>query len=225
MSKMILAAAVAAAVFVPRVQAADTSNFALSSDHRITMALHPSQVNEQYAIAHPAGVRPVYSNIGYEYPKGRYISNSGWTISGPTSLIGEQVWIGAQFTPKNSTTLVEADVAVGYVTGTMGFVLNLYTDAGGVPGTLMATFKAKKMPTFGSCCALTRVFNGTGVPVTGGTPYWLTVETNAATADEWAAWNDNDVDQVDFGTNAVNNGAGWAATQLLPGPSFAVFGG
>jgi hypothetical protein len=68
------------------------------------------------------------------------------------------------------------------------------------------------------------VFSGTGVPVTAGTPYWLTVETNANTMDEWAVWNMNDVNQVDFGTNAVNNGSGWAPTQLLPGPSFAVFG-
>src|SRR5690348_11012577 len=112
MSRLILAAAVAAAVFVPAVQAADTSNYSLSSDHRMTMALHPSQLHEQYAQAHPAGLKPVYSNIGYDYPKGRYISNSGWTISGPSSLIGETIWIGAQFTPKHSATVVEVDAGV-----------------------------------------------------------------------------------------------------------------
>ena len=37
-------------------------------------------------------------------------------------------------------------------------------------------------------------------------------------------WNMNDTNQVAPGTNAVNDGTGWAATQLLPAPSLSVFG-
>lgn len=224
MSRMILSVAVAAAVFVPVVQAADTTGYSLSADRRITHALHVSQVHEQFAQAHPAGVNPVYSNIGYAYPKGRYISNFAWTISGPTSLIGQTIWLGAQFTPKHSTNIVEIDAALGYVTGTMGMAVNVYTDLGGVPGTLLASYKARKLPIFGTCCDLVRLFNAPGVPVSGGTPYWITVETNAATADEWGVWNMNDTNQVAPGTNAVNDGTNWATTQLLPAPSLAVFG-
>jgi hypothetical protein len=224
---MIMAVAVAAAVFVPVAHPADLSSYMLSSDHRLTFsqARHPSQAQEQFSQAHAAGVRPVYSNIGYDYPKGRYISDVGWTISGPTSLIGQQIWIGAAFTPKQSVMVIEVDAALGYVTGTMGMTLNLYTDAGGVPGTLLASFKAKKLPSFGACCDLIRAFDGTGVPVTAGTQYWITAETTAASADEWGVWNLNDVDQVDIGTNAVNSGSGWQPTQLIPAPSFAVFSG
>jgi hypothetical protein len=224
---MIMAVAVAAAVFVPVVHAGDISNYSLSSDHRLTFSQtrQASSAQEQYSQAHFAGIRPIYNNIGYFYPKGRYISDVGWTLSGPTSIIGQQIWIGAQFTPKHSGMVVEVDAALGYVTGTMGLTLNLYTDAGGVPGTLLASFKAKKLPTFGTCCDLVRAFDGTGVPVTGGAPYWITAETTAATADEWGVWNLNDVDQVDMGTNAVNNGAGWLPSNLIPAPSFAVFSG
>jgi hypothetical protein len=225
MSKTLLAAVVAAAVCVPAVRAADTSNVSLSSDHRMTTAMHPvasGDASQSYAI--PKGLKPLFNNIGIDYPKGRYIASQGWTISGPASIIGQQFWIGAQFTPKASGMVNEVDVAVGYVTGTMGVTVSLYTDAGGVPGTLLGSFKAKHLPTFGSCCRVERAFSGVGTPVTGGDPYWVTVTTDDATADEWAAWNSNDVDQVDPITAAANDGAGWAPTQLLPAPSFAVIG-
>jgi hypothetical protein len=220
-----MAVAVAVAVFAPVVQAADLSGYSLSKDHRLSFAEHRSQVQAEFAQAHYMGVRPIYTNIGYDYPKGRYISNTGWTISGPDSLVGQQFWIGAAFTPKKSGMVVEVDAALGYVTGTMGFALNMYSDAGGVPGTLLASYNAKKLPIFGSCCDLVRAFNGTGVPVTAGSVYWITVETTAKTADEWGVWNLHDVNQVDMGTNAANDGSGWQPTQLLPAPSFAVFSG
>lgn len=225
MSKLILVAALAAAAFVRVSQAADAPDFSLSKDHAMTFATRTSRVAEQFVQSHPAGIVPIYSNIAYEFPKGPYIAGNGWTVSGPQSFPSGQWWVGAQFTPKKSTTLVEADVALGYMSGTEGLVLNLYTDESGLPGTLLASFKIRKLPVFGSCCALVRAYSTTGIPLTGGTPYWLTAETNAAEADESAAWAVNEIDQVDSGINAVNHGSGWLPTQLAPAPAFALFGG
>ena len=64
-----------------------------------------------------------------------------------------------------------------------------------------------------------------GIAVTGGTPYWVAVTTDANGTDTFASWEFNSTDQLDAVPSAVNKGAGWVTNGgAVPATSFAVYG-
>ncbi len=175
--------------------------------------------------AHEKGLKAIFSNVGTLYPKGLYFCCYGDTISGPSSPIGETIWLAAGFTPANDATVTEIDVGVGWVEGTNAIVIGLYADDGGVPGKLLHSFKASGLGTFGDCCDLAVGKDKKGVAVTAGTPYWVGVTTNSKDADIWAAWNFNSTDQIDSVPLAGSDGTTWTSFGgSVPGPSFGVYG-
>lgn len=165
----------------------------------------------------------IFNNIGSAYPLGAYWCCTGGTVSGPLSVIGDEFWEAAGFTPSKDGTITKVKVAVGYVTGnTTDVVLTVSADAGGVPGKILKKWKASGLPTFGSCCTVTTKKNA-GVKVTAGTLYWITVQTEAD-SDIWAAFNLNDTDQVDPMPTAFAQAGAWQGYQGVPAFAFAVIG-
>src|SRR5579872_775247 len=158
----------------------------------------------------PAGNSFIYNDIS-SYPLGRYWCCTGYTISGPTSVIGQTFADGMPFTPASNMTVTEVVVGVGYVTGTDAVTVTLNADDNGLPGTALATFQVTNLPTFGSCCTFS-VKNLPGVAVNGGTQYWIVVQPGGS--DTWAAWNDNDTNESaqPFAFYSSQNG-GWTATE------------
>ncbi len=175
-------------------------------------------------LAHEKGLKAIYSNLATLYPNGVYFCCYGYTLSGPTSPIGEQIWLAVGFTPSANATVTEIDAAIGTVEGTNGIVLSLASDAGGVPGATLKSFKIGGLPTFGSCCALAVGKDKKGIPVTAGTQYWVTVTTSAQESDEWAAWPFNTSDMISSQVLAQNTGSGWTAGSSLPGIGVGVYG-
>lgn len=173
---------------------------------RMTVAMRgPSAFTAATVDPEDAHLQKIYSNLG----TGSNVYNccTGYTISAVGSVVGQQYWIAEAFTPAKSATVTKVKVAVEYVTGTNGVTLGISNDHGGVPGKLLISWPGRAdLPTFGTCCTLVKAKNTPGIPLTGGTPYWLVVKTSAKTSDTWDAFNWSN---AGVGPLASNTGSGW----------------
>jgi hypothetical protein len=214
--------------------AASREGVVVSKDGRTTIATRHAQGVTRTEPSDPALVT-IFDNIGTAYPKGTYWCCEGYTITGPTALSGfPEYWEAGAFTPTADHTITQVEVAVGFVQGVNGLVLGVYNDASGVPGTAIKTWSLSGLPIFGSCCIVETKKDAAGIPVKKGTQYWIVLKTNSKESTTWAAFNVNDVDQVDtapaaFYCSADKGGScgtndAWTASQSKPGPAFAVLG-
>jgi hypothetical protein len=215
--------------------AASKEGVVISKDGRKTIATTRVQGAVRSEPSEDASLITIFNNIGSAYPKGTYWCCEGYTITGPTALSGfPEYWEAGAFTPSANHTVTKVKVAVGFVIGVNGLVLGLYTDASGVPGKPLKTWALSGLPNFGSCCVVETKVDTTGIPVTGGTQYWIVLKTNAKETTTWAAFNLNDTDEVDPAPTAFycsqdvagscSNNDKWTAGSAIPGPAFAVLG-
>ena len=109
------------------------------------------------------------------------------------------------------------------ITGTPSVNFGLYSDNGGLPGTLLMQFTATGFGLTGTCCDLAVGKNRKGVPVKGGTPYWIALTTDSSNADAFANWPTNSSDIIDLLPTAVNQGSGWQSFSYNA-MAFAVYG-
>jgi hypothetical protein len=148
---------------------------------------------------HPPASTIIASNLATKYPKGIYFAGEGSTLCGPSCAIGD-------------------------IEGTANFTIAIYSDVGGVPGKELWSGVAKKLETFGDCCAIDKVAISGGLKLTGGTQYWLVAEADKKEADTFAAWNLSTTDQVDSVPEAFDdNGTGWQATSTTLPPAYAIY--
>jgi len=214
--------------------AASNDGVVMSKDGRRTIATKRTQLVTREPSS-DAGLVTIFNTIGSKYPKGTYWCCEGATITGPTALSGfPEYWEAGGFTADADHTVTKVKVAVGFVEGTNGLVLSLNADAGGVPGTALKSWKLSGLPNFGSCCTVESKSDSAGISIKAGTPYWIVLKTSSKESNTWAAWNVNDVDQVDtapvaFYCSADKGGScgtndAWTATLSQPGPAFAVLG-
>ena len=130
----------------------------------------------------------------------------GGTISGPSSLPGWNIQAN-QFTAAVSGSVSEIDIAIEYVTGAVnGATVSLWTDNGGLPGSMLGSWDIFNLPATGTCCNFSAITGISGISVTAGQTYFLMA---SAPGDTWDAWNWNsigDTGLVDFSTDG---GATW----------------
>jgi hypothetical protein len=170
------------------------------------------------------GLVPLVDTIGWAYPKGRYMADYGFWVAGENSSVEYQYWEAVPFTPKADAVLYEVDLALHHLDGFGGIVVSITEDANGVPGTALVSYKvAHPSPEAPECCGLVRLFNDTGLPVRGGTQYWLSLTTEAR-SQERSLWNFSVVDQVCQKPYAYNDGTSWSAYTSNVTPAFAIFG-
>jgi hypothetical protein len=124
----------------------------------------------------PASLQKIFSDLGS--PTDAYASG-GYTLSGPTSADGITQFIGLPFTPTADAHVYLVGAAVQYAgSGANQVNLSLYSDANGIPGTLLARpVTVTNLPTFGTCCTLAEAAFTAGVAVTAGTQYWVVANT------------------------------------------------
>lgn len=200
------------------------SGATISKDRHMTTATMPLHGVVPYRLKIEPDLSPIIDNLAHAYPDGTYFCCQGWTVSGPTSPVGE-AWLAVAFTPTTSMKAKQVALGIGYVVGTNnGVVASINDDASGLPGNALATFRVDSLPVFGSCCVVATQQKGQPATLNAGTQYWLVVKTNRAESDEWAAWNLNDTEQVNAYSGAFNTGSGWQTTSLIPGPAFAIYG-
>ncbi|HEX4077637.1 MAG TPA: hypothetical protein VHX61_02030 [Rhizomicrobium sp.] len=148
------------------------------------------------------GLTVLFDSIG----TGGYSCCSGWTISGPSSVVGEQIWTAIQVTPTANGSVKQIAAGIGYVTGNNAAELAIYKDKKGAPGKMVWSADVSDLPDFGSTGTATVGASVTHVKLTAGTPIWVSVQTDANSSDTWDAWNESETTDA---TLDQNNGSGW----------------
>lgn len=135
-----------------------------------------------------SGLAVIFSNLG-PTATNDYFDASGYNVDGPSNSSGlSEQWIAIPFTPKANSHVSLIEAPIGYIAGTSEVVLSLYSDAGGLPGSSLASGNTTSMPAFGTCCSLASV-NITSTAVTKGTQYWIVGSSDDTNApDFYGAW-------------------------------------
>lgn len=145
----------------------------------------------------------------------------GWTISGPSSQIGSEIWTAIQITPTVSGKLKKLVAGVGYVNGNNAAQLAVYSDNAGVPGTMLWSGDVTNLPVFGSTSTATVTAKVTKVKVKSGTPFWVSVQTDSNSANTWDAWNESNTTSAPL---AQYNGTTWTNFGSNPAGAVTVYG-
>jgi len=163
----------------------------------------------------PDKLTKIYSNLGTATDA---YSNSGWTLSGPGSALGLTQYVGMPFVSSVDAHVHQVRAALQYLgSGANQANLSLYSDAGGVPGTLLAgPVTVTDLPLFYTCCKLAVASFPTSVAITAGTLYWVVADTPATgtgsdLAGVWA-WVPPAKNPV-----GINGGSGWFGSGLQRG--------
>jgi hypothetical protein len=162
------------------------------------------------------GLTPIINTFNTD-PNNLYDCCGGWTVSSKGSIVGAKQAVGMAFTPTTDTNLRKVVVAVGWVTGANHVTMSLQTDVGGMPGDSIKRGQETDLNVFGDCCMVTAI-PSKPIPLKGGVQYWIVAR---ATADTWAAWNQNNIGAT--GNFAYNPGGGWQLTDSTLS-AFAVYG-
>lgn len=132
----------------------------------------------------PSAVRLLWSNLGPS-PTDAYNGTEGYYILGPNNSVGySEQYIAIPFTPHVNETASELQVAVQYESGTNKFIVGIYADNNGAPGTLIASGEGSDAPAFGSCCQTVNV----SIPSTAlsqGVQYWVGVSSDDTNASDF----------------------------------------
>jgi hypothetical protein len=166
----------------------------------------------------------IYSNLG---SPPSYDCCYGYTESGSLSREGAVLSaMGFTNNTGQNEDLTQIDLADGFVSGTNSMTLDLYTDVGGVPGTLLGSWTVTGLPTFGSSnTELDTVTGITGIVLQTGATYFLA--PTVPDSSTWEAWNLNSNGQsgpyawYDYTNNAW---ASCASCTLNPNGAFDVYG-
>ncbi len=168
----------------------------------------------------------IYSNLGST--KDAFDYTDGWLVSGPSSPLGFQQWLGYPFTPTENHNATEIEAAAFYYSGDgqagNTFNFGIWSDSNGAPGTELNGTDVSNLPawtgTSGDCCN-TQNAAIPSTPLTAGTQYWVVLSTDGSGTNSLGIWDYvyNDAS----GAMAYNQGAGWS-TQQATTSAFAVCG-
>jgi len=211
--------------------AAEKDGVVISRDGRMMFIPKRSQAFTPSAPS-GAGLVTIFNNIAKAYPKGAYSCCDGYTVEGPAAQAGPKFWQAAGFKPTANHTVTMIEVAASLNAGANEVILSLNSDANGLPGTAIKTWHLTGLPTAGTCCAIEASTDAHGIPITGGTRYWIVMRPVSG-SDTQAVWNVNDSNQVDSMKSAFycsspdgicQNNQKWTVEPRLPGLAFAILG-
>ena len=167
----------------------------------------------------PAGLKTIYSNLG---TKTNLYTPGGFVLSGPNSAAGA-IFTAMPFTPKSDAHVSQVQVAVLYLSGANQINLNIYSDSGGVPGTLLAgPVTVTNVPTHGTCCTLA-IASFSPVAVAAGTQYWVVADTplTGTGSDFEGTWGRSTRPVI---PSAFDRGTGWFSANVDELPAGEVRG-
>jgi len=180
------------------------------------------------AQAAPAALQKIYSNLG---PSTSAYDNDGWELEGPGAYGGSSYYdvIGMAFTPAANATVRQLRAAIQYdASGANQINFSLYSDSGGIPGTLLAgPVTVTNLPTFGTCCTLAIADISPGVAVTAGVQYWVVVgpPSSGTGSDFVGSWNFIPPPKANYIEGSNVDGDGWFSEGVFTSePAGAVYG-
>jgi hypothetical protein len=145
--------------------------------------------NIQPANGPEAGLTKIYSNLGSKTDA--YDDGISYQISGPSNPLFGKGYLAMPFTPAQNSTVKEVLIALGYLGGGLnGGTIGLVTDENGAPGTTpLRTWTASNFPHEGTCCPLVELKDAAGIPLEGGTQYWIVAGLSPGTEEGQYQWN------------------------------------
>lgn len=165
---------------------------------RFRLGLVAAVVASMFSV--PALATTIFSTLD---GSGTYNSNFGWTI-GSSSVSYSSA---SGFVSPGNFSLEQIDLGLSNVLGTNSATVSLWTDAAGVPGTLLGSWSVSNQPFFGSTdSALTTISGISGIDLLAGAAYFLVVVPGAS--DTWDAWNESTVSTGDV-LFSTDGGATW----------------
>ena len=210
--------------------ASNHNGIILSQDGRQMIATQPpSHVTP--AVEDDAKLSVISGNLS-TYKYATYFCCFGYTIAGPNSDLGFTSWVAVPFTPSSNMTVNKVEVSVGYYTQNVPLTLSVNEDSSGLPGKAIQSWNVKVPFPYGDCCTLVSASSKTGVPVTGGTQYWLVVGTSSKNTTFFGGWADNSTDMrphtvagycKSSGTQCGSENGKWYRVQIVM-PAYAVLG-
>jgi len=125
----------------------------------------------------PEGMTEIYSSLGTD-PKNLYNWLATWLVSGPNSILGLSDFIAMPFTPTSNAHVFEVRTAILWdKSGADQVNLSIHEDSKGHPGKLLAGPVTVTDVPHVHCCQLAVADFSSGVPVNGGTQYWIVADT------------------------------------------------
>jgi hypothetical protein len=143
--------------------------------------LHTTEKSKIHVPAEfPAGLAVIYSNLGPSIDA--YNDTFGAVVAGPSSSARVSFSYALPFTPRSDAHVHSIRAALSYDgSGANQFNVSIYSDAGGVPGSILAgPMTIVNLPSFGTCCIVVRSTLETPLAVAAGTQYWIVADTPAS---------------------------------------------
>jgi hypothetical protein len=132
----------------------------------------------------------IFSNFNSD-PTNLYDANGYWFVFAPAIRAGG-LSAAMGFTPSDADVLTQIDVAITLYSGTSLLDFGLYSDSGGVPGSLLTSWSIASLPAAGTCCTVETLVPGTSITLNAGVQYWLLASVSQ---DTMALWNTNNIGQ------------------------------
>ena len=150
-----------------------------------------------------------------------YQGDVGPFIGLSSSFPGQVFDVGNVFTPIGSSfTLDKIELAVNLISGLNELDVQLASDVGGRPGTVIEAFHlSNNMGPFPQVNPPLVVNSGLHPILNEGVPYWI---VGSATSETLAIWNENSISQIGLTAQRANGGP-WQLFNFLEG-AFRVSG-
>jgi hypothetical protein len=235
-ARILLCLAVLALIGVTALALGTKQDFITTNNGRMAIATKgPSAVTPRDINSTPPwGLKTIAGNLS-TYRFGTFFCCFGNTIAQEGSNgFPFTTWVAIPFTPTANATVTRIEASVGTFGGTSEFELSLREDNAGVPGKPLKSFHITAPPTYGACCTLDVGKDKAGIPVTGGTQYWIAATTTAKDVFEggWA-FNSTDMRSHPIASyckgpssycGTTDNGKWVAGMSGDPLPGYAVLG-
>jgi hypothetical protein len=142
---------------------------------------------------------------------------SGWGESGSGNQAPDIVAMA--FTTSVTSVLGSIDVAIGWTGAPNQYTLALMTDNGGLPGSILETWKVTPSFEFGSCSnCFNTVFANQHIVLQSGVQYWLAPFPSSGFD---GSWQDNIVGSFGEVAESEDGGKTWSPT--VAGPLLGAF--
>jgi hypothetical protein len=158
-----------------------------------------------------------------DFPPGDFCCNvDGWLVAGPSGTpYSSQTANG--FTSSGNYSVSQIDIGISSFLGTNSAIVELTTDSGGFPGTVLGSWNiSNQSSSSGNCCPITAISGITGVNISAGN-YFLVALPGAS--DTFDLWNIN-ITGIRGLVEGNQNGAGFEAGPVEESTlgAFAVIG-
>jgi hypothetical protein len=150
-----------------------------------------------------------------------YQTTIGWTVSGSSTTF--PFTAANEFTASLTAAVTAVDLGISLAAGTNSVVVELMTDNGGTPGSVLESYGfVDQMGAFGSQNSPLVATSVTNPILVAGTNYWMVAVPGAS--DTNAAWNYNDQSVTGTDLYSRDGGATWTSNGSQTLGAFEVFG-